>query len=176
MATTHGLASLSLSQLAARTGLSKSGILTVFDDRQAVQLAAISEARRIVLEKVIDPAWNEAPGSLRLAAALDNWFTYVRDKVFPGGCFMAAMSAEFAGQEGLIAELARESKRSWLNFIQGELAVDAETNHHSPQELATALLMLDGLMLAGNVRYVLLGDRDALDGAQAACRDIIARW
>jgi AcrR family transcriptional regulator len=176
LATVVGLGALSIGQLASLTGLSKSGILTVFESREAVQIAALAEARAIVLEKVIDPAWDEQPGTARLGATLDNWFGYVRDRVFPGGCFMAAIAAEFAGQSGTLPDLARASKRSWLDFIEGELVIGSSRNTRSPQEVATAVLTLDGLMLAANTRYVLLDDEEALDLGQAACRDLLRAW
>ena len=44
IATTHGLDSITVGALATATGVSKSGILTVFGNREAIQLAAVAEA------------------------------------------------------------------------------------------------------------------------------------
>lgn len=176
LATVTGLGSISIRQVASATGLNKSTILTAFADRQAVQVAAIAEARLIVLAEVINPAWGKKPGTVRLMATLDNWFEYVRKKVFPGGCFMAAIAAEYAGQDGRLADLARQSKTSWLQFIEAELVLGCSGAKRSEAEIATAVLTLDGLMVAANTDYVLLRDAAALDIAQAACRDILQSW
>ena len=47
IATTHGLDSVTVGSLAAATGLSKSGILTVFGTREEILVAAVAEARRV---------------------------------------------------------------------------------------------------------------------------------
>ncbi|MGZ4475674.1 MAG: TetR/AcrR family transcriptional regulator, partial [Nocardioides sp.] len=57
LATMAGLDSISVGQLATATGVSKSGILTVFPNREAIQLAAVAEARRVYVDAVIRPAW-----------------------------------------------------------------------------------------------------------------------
>ena len=62
LATVSGLDSITVGGLATRTGLSKSGILTVFPDREAIQLAAVAQAREIYLDAVVRPVWGEEPG------------------------------------------------------------------------------------------------------------------
>ncbi|WP_449561141.1 TetR/AcrR family transcriptional regulator [Mycolicibacterium mageritense] len=56
IATTHGLDGITVGGLSASTGVSKSGILTVFGNREAIQLAAVAEARRVYIDVVIRPA------------------------------------------------------------------------------------------------------------------------
>lgn len=176
LATLYGLESLNVSELARVTGFSKSGILTVFENREAIQRAALDEARLIVLEHVIEPAWEITPGSARLAATVANWFEYVRTRVFPGGCFMAALASEYAGQTGPTATLARASKLSWLRFIEGELRQGASAGNRTEEEIATAVLTLDGIMLAANTHFLLLDDAAAIDLGQRACEDLLSRW
>ena len=53
IATTHGLDSITVGALASATGLSKSGILTVFGNREAIQVAAVAEARNIYCETLL---------------------------------------------------------------------------------------------------------------------------
>src|SRR6478672_13137731 len=78
VATVSGLDAITVGGLAADTGLSKSGILTVFSNREAIQLAAVAEARRIYIDTVIRPAWAAEPGRERLRSLLDSWVAYVR--------------------------------------------------------------------------------------------------
>ncbi|UMG93260.1 TetR/AcrR family transcriptional regulator [Nocardioides sp. TF02-7] len=66
IATVSGLDSISVGGLAERTGVSKSGIMTVFGSREAIQVAAVAQARRIYQEHVIGPAWERPAGRDRL--------------------------------------------------------------------------------------------------------------
>lgn len=176
IATVSGLDSVSISQVAAATGLSKSGILTVFPNREAVQLAAVEEARHLFVEKVIMPAWMTEPGTKRLAAILDNWFGYVRSGVFPGGCFMAATSAEFGARQGPVADAVREMKTAWIGLLEGELRVGREDSDKSRAVVTAAAFELDAFTTAGNTRFQLLGDPRQLDLARAACQEAINRF
>jgi AcrR family transcriptional regulator len=104
IATVSGLDSITVGLLAERTGVSKSGILTVFGNREAIQVAAVAEARRIYQEIVVGPAWSKPPGAERLRALLESWVDYLRAGVFPGGCFIAATSVEYGHRQGQVAD------------------------------------------------------------------------
>jgi AcrR family transcriptional regulator len=175
LATVYGLDSISVGQLAAGTGLSKSGILTVFDGREAIQLAAIAEARAIFIAEVIAPAWHLEPGVPRLAGFVANWLTYVRARVFPGGCFLAATSAEYAGRDGDVADAVRALKQDWLRLLTSELlfgkpATDAERNH--ARRIA---FQLDAFLTAGVMRARLLGDDGELELAHELAVELLDR-
>ncbi len=83
IATVSGLDSITVGSLSERTGISKSGILTVFGSREAIQVAAVAEARRIYQEKVLAPIWSEPAGAPRLRALLRSWVDYLKAGVFP---------------------------------------------------------------------------------------------
>ena len=92
IATVSGLDSITVGWLSERTGVSKSGILTVFGSREAIQVAAVAEARRIYQEHVVGAGLVGAGGRPRLRALLRSWVDYLKAGVFPGGCFIAATS------------------------------------------------------------------------------------
>ncbi|GAA4090861.1 TetR/AcrR family transcriptional regulator [Nocardioides kongjuensis] len=160
IATTHGLDSISVGGLATATGLSKSGILTVFSTREAIQVAAVAEARRVYVETVVAPVWGAAPGRDRLAALLDAWVDYQRAGVFPGGCFVAATSAEYGRRDGPVADAVRALKREWLDLLEGELLVAGVAD---PVEGA---FRIDAYLVAANTRRQLFGDDSALETAR----------
>lgn len=116
-ATVIGLESVTVGNLARETGISKSGILTVFGTREKVLLAAVDQAREIYLTEVIEPARTAPRGTERLIALLDAWESYVRREVFPGGCFLANASVEFAGQTGPVADRVRDMRAEWLTYL-----------------------------------------------------------
>jgi AcrR family transcriptional regulator len=168
IATTHGLESVTVGSLAAATGLSKSGILTVFGTREAILVAAVAEARRVYRARVIEPAWDAEPGRPRLEALLDSWVDHLRARVFPGGCFISATSAEFGHRDGPVADAVRRLKREWLDLLEADLAV---AGSHSPAEDA---FTIDALLVAGNVRRELFGSDLELERALALARRVVA--
>ena len=168
LATTHGLDSITVGSLAATTGLSKSGILTVFGTREAIQVAAVAEARRVYLEHVVRPAWDVEPGRPRLLALLDAWVAHLRAGVFPGGCFISATSAEYGHREGPVADAVRRLKREWLDLLEADL-----TTAGSPSPADDAF-RVDALLTAGNLRRGLWGGDDDLATSLRLARAVVA--
>lgn len=159
MATTHGLDSITVGSLATATGLSKSGILTVYGSREAIQVAAVAEARRVYVAEVVAPAWLARPGRDRLQALLESWVRYLRARVFPGGCFVSVVSVEYGHRTGAVAEAVRALKREWLDLLERELAAAGSAD---PVDDA---FRLDALLTAGNARRELFDDDAELDRA-----------
>ena len=62
LATVDGLEGLSIGNLAAASGMSKSGLYAHFGSKQELQLATVDEAERILTEEVIQPALAARPG------------------------------------------------------------------------------------------------------------------
>lgn len=171
IATVGGLDSITVGRLAEVTGVSKSGILTVFASREAIQVAAVAEARRIYREVVIAPAWGEAPGGPRLRALLDAWVAYVRAGVFPGGCFIAATSVEYGHRGGPVADAVRRLKQEWLDLLEAELSTAG-----SPAPADDAF-RIDAYLNAGNVQdqlaYAVGPDWSATERAARLARAVV---
>jgi AcrR family transcriptional regulator len=167
VATTYGLDSITVGSLADATGLSKSGILTVFGSREAIQVAAVAEARQIYKETVIAPVWGKEPGRPRLRALMDSWIAYLRGEVFPGGCFVSATSVEYGHRDGPVAEAVRALKREWLGLLESELAVAG-----SADPVGDAF-RIDAYVTAGNTRHQLFGDDAELERARRLALDVI---
>ncbi|GAB2675609.1 TetR/AcrR family transcriptional regulator [Thalassiella azotivora] len=168
VATTTGLDSITVGSLAAATGLSKSGILTVFADRQQIQVAAVAEARRVYRDAVIAPAWTAAPGRARLIALVDSWVRYLRDRVFPGGCFVAATTVEFGHRDGPVADAVRRLKREWLDLLEAELVVAGSADP------VTDAWRVDAYLAAANAHRELFGEDAVLDRARRLVLDVVA--
>ncbi|RHW26459.1 TetR/AcrR family transcriptional regulator [Nocardioides immobilis] len=163
IATISGLDSITVGSLAERTGVSKSGILTVFGSREAIQVAAVAEARRIYQEVVLAPIWSEPAGSPRLRALLTSWVAYLHAGVFPGGCFIAATSVEYGHRTGPVADAVRRLKREWLDLLESELTAAGST---SPEDDA---FRIDAYLSAGNTQDQLEGIGD-WSGTERAAR------
>ena len=100
LATTDGLEGLSIGNLAAATGMSKSGLYAHFGTKQDLQLATVAEAERVLHAEVIAPALAAPPGLAQLAAACEAFLSYVERRVFPGGCFFVATALEMGTRPG----------------------------------------------------------------------------
>lgn len=166
-ATVSGLDSITVGTLAEQTGVSKSGILTVFPNREAIQLAAVAEAREMFLEHVVLPVWNKQPGRKRLRAFIDSWVQYVRDGVFPGGCFVAIAAVEFGTRDGVVPDAVRALKREWLDALATEFRVAGSAN---PEDDA---FKVDAFLAAGSSNYELFDDARALTRARKFALEVI---
>jgi AcrR family transcriptional regulator len=159
IATVEGLDSITVGGLASVTGVSKSGILTVFGTREAIQIAAVAEARRLYQEWVVLPAWSEPAGLARLTALIEHWVTYTKADVFPGGCFISATSVEYGHRDGPVAESVQRLKREWLDLLEAELAAADSKNP------ADDAFRIDSYLCMGNTRWQLYGDASEIDRA-----------
>src|SRR6201996_6058909 len=74
LATVDGLEGLSIGNLAAATGISKSGLYAHFGSKQELQLATVDEAERILQTEVVQPALAARPGLAQLAAVCEAYF------------------------------------------------------------------------------------------------------
>lgn len=157
IATISGLDSITVGTLADRTGVSKSGVLTVFGSREAIQVAAVAEARRIYQEHVIGPAWGSEPGRARLRALLESWRGYLLSEIFPGGCFLATTTVEYGHRDGEVADAVRRLQREWLDLLEAELRTAGSADPVSDA------FSIDALLNAGNTRFQLYGDRADLE-------------
>src|SRR5881628_977116 len=104
LATVDGLEGLSIGNLAAAIGMSKSGLYAHFGTKLELQLATVGEAERILAEEVVQPALAARPGLGQLAAVCEAFFSYVERRVFPGGCFFAATALEMGARPGPVRD------------------------------------------------------------------------
>lgn len=169
IATVTGLDSISVGQLATETGLSKSGILTVFGSRENIQIGAVAEARRIFIERVITGTREVKAGKARLAAMLRAWASYQKSGIFPGGCFLAATSVEYGHRDGPVADSIRRLKREWLGFLESEF--DAA----GAKDPAAAAFQVDAFLCAANTRHQLFADSGDLDRGLRMALEVVER-
>src|ERR1700688_4276879 len=93
IASLEGLEGLTIGKLAASLKISKSGLFAHFGSKEDLQCAVVDEARELFVERVVGPAY-QFHGLERLRALCENWLSYGKAGVFPGGCFFSAASLE----------------------------------------------------------------------------------
>src|SRR3954453_19255970 len=95
LAAIEGIEGLSIGNLAAHIGMSKSGLYAHFGSKQELQLATVETAREIFEAEVVEPSQTISNPLEHVQALCDAFLSYVERRVFPGGCFFASTAAEF---------------------------------------------------------------------------------
>jgi AcrR family transcriptional regulator len=171
LATVEGLEGLSIGNLAAAIGMSKSGLYAHFGTKQELQLATVAEAERIFDAEVMQPAMAERPGLERLAAVCEAFLSYVQRGVFPGGCFFAATALEMGARPGSVRDRIAAVQLGFVEQLrsfaatavaQGELPADED-----PAQLA---FELHSILLGADTKFVLHDDPAVLDLARKVIR------
>jgi AcrR family transcriptional regulator len=168
LATIEGLSGLSIGRLAEEAGMPKSSVYVLFGSKEELQLATIDAARVSFIAEVIEPALSRTPpGRERLLALCEGFLDYVARRVFPGGCFFVATSAELGGRSGRVHDRVAAYQQQWRGLL-AETAREAElTPGTDPDQLAFEL----GALLAGtNIVSVLHDDDGVIERARRALR------
>lgn len=99
-----GFESLTIGTLAARTGLSKSGLFAHFGSREELQIAAIDRAAERFAETVFAPALLAPRGLPRVRAIFEHWLQWTDDSGLAYGCPLHAAAIEFDDRPGPVRE------------------------------------------------------------------------
>jgi AcrR family transcriptional regulator len=172
LATIEGLEGLSIGRLAEATGLPKSSVHALFGSKEKLQLATINAARDSFITEVVGPALGSTgPGRARLLALCEGFLSYVERRVFPGGCFFVAASAEVGAQEGRVHDEVARVQQQWRDLLAQEARAAAD-KHELPDGTDAAQLAFElGVILAGtNIVSVLHDDFHAVSRARTAIR------
>jgi AcrR family transcriptional regulator len=168
IASIEGLDGLSIGRLAADLEISKSGLIGHFGSKEELQLSTIRAARAIFAQTVIEPAMTSATGIARVRALLDAWLEYSSDRRFPGGCFFARASHEYAARPGAVRDALAAIDEEWLGLLASSIADAQQAGEIDPGlDPAQLAFDLDAYLDSANLRS-LLGRADVYDRAERA--------
>jgi AcrR family transcriptional regulator len=171
LATVDGLEGLSIGNLAAATGISKSGLYAHFGSKEELQLATVAEAERILTEQVIQPALAARPGLTQLAAVCEAYLGYVQRRVFPGGCFFAATALEMGARPGPVKDRVAAIYSGFTALLRSFAATALEQHELPARENPARLAFeLHAILLGADTEFILHDDPAALDLARQAVR------
>lgn len=170
IASVEGLEGLTVGRLAKEMQMSKSGLFGHFGSKEELQLATISKARTIFIERVIQPAReDEEPGLLRVWHLCDLWLTYMEDDVFSGGCFYIAASAEFDGRPGPVRDTVANDMKVWLDYLEIQIekaqALNQISTEVDPKQLA---FEINAFYMGANWKLQLYNDTSAANRSRLA--------
>jgi AcrR family transcriptional regulator len=177
IASAEGLEGLTIGRLATELSMSKSGLFAHFGSKEDLQVATIEAARQIFIREVIKPAFESTEGLLRLWKLCDMWLAYVQSGVFRGGCFFAAVAAEFDSRPGPVRDRIAEIMKEWLATLRN-LIVEAQNAGHLNKEIEATQLAFEvnSLELGANWAFQLYGDPKAFKRAREAIRERLSRF
>jgi len=174
VASVDGLDGLTIGRLASELEISKSGLIAHFGTKEELQLATIRAARAIFGTTVVEPALRLPPGVARVRTLLEGWLEYSSDRRFPGGCFFARASHEYAGRPGAVRDALVAADDEWLALIAQSVAeAQAVGEIEAGVDPAQLAFDLTAFLDAANLRS-LLGDDGVYDRAHRAMRDRLA--
>jgi AcrR family transcriptional regulator len=171
LATTQGLDRLSIGELAAHIGMSKSGLYSHFKSKEELQLATIDAAEAIFDAEVIEPSLVAPIGLPRVVALADAFLDHLRRRVFPGGCFFACASAELHARPGPVKDRIAEFDQRWkTHFVdQFRVAVNDGTLP-SETDLDQLWFEIDAYLLYAHAAFSFRDDPAVLDRGSEAVR------
>lgn len=117
LASLTGLQGLSIGNLAAHTGLSKSGLFRHFGSKEQLQLDTLRAAVERFTATVVRPALQTPRGIARVRRLFDGWLEWEGDRGLPGGCLFIAASIELDDQPGPVRDYLVQTQQEWLDFI-----------------------------------------------------------
>jgi AcrR family transcriptional regulator len=175
LATVDGLDGLSIGHLAEHIGMSKSGLYAHFGSKEELQLATVETALEIFNNDVIRPTERIEDPLLRVEALCDSFLDYVGRRVFPGGCFFAAVAAEFDTHPGPVKESIAAILNNWLALFEELFEAAQRSGRINPAESPAQLVFeTDAYLLMANMVFVLREDSGALERARRAIKARIA--
>ncbi|MER7909554.1 TetR/AcrR family transcriptional regulator, partial [Streptomyces sp. NPDC096068] len=122
IASVEGLEGLSLGRIATELGLSKSGVFALFGSKEELQLATVRAAVSVFSRRVVAPLRDVPPGAVRVRDLCGNWLAYSSERVFEGGCFFSAASAEFDARTGPVHDAVARARRDWTAYVEENLS------------------------------------------------------
>jgi AcrR family transcriptional regulator len=171
LATVEGLDRLSIGDLAAHIGMSKSGLYAHFRSKEELQLATIDAAEEIFDDAVVAPMLAAEPGLPAVLVLADSFLDHLRRRVFPGGCFFACASAELQARPGPVKERIAAFDRRWkARFVTNLEVARSKGDLSADEDLDQLFFEIDAYLLYGHAAFAFRGDPAVLDRAAEAVR------
>lgn len=168
-----GLGGLTIGELAAATGMSKSGLYAHFGSKTSLQLAVLGVARERFVDRVVRPALAAPRGEPRLRALFESWVAAGLERE-PGCALFVKASAELDEQDGAVRDALAADHRDLFASIAQVVRTGIDEGHLSadtdPDQFATDL---DGIMLALYHAHRLLRDPQAEARARRAFENLL---
>ncbi|WP_326999942.1 TetR/AcrR family transcriptional regulator [Dactylosporangium sp. NBC_01737] len=169
VASVEGLEGLTIGRLAADLGMSKSGVLGHFGDKETLQLAVVELAADEFWRDVWEPVAATTAGLPRLRAVAGSWLRYVTSDRPPGGCFFMAVGPEFDDRPGPVRDAIAGAAGRWHRELLHQARTAAVDD---PEQV---VFELTGVMLSLHAAHRLRRDPAAATRAARAVARLLDR-
>ena len=175
LASVGGLDGLSIGQLAEASGHSKSSIAGLFQNKEGLQLATVAAGRDVFMDVVVERAREHERGLPRLVALMHHLIEYSRTRVFTGGCFFAAITADVDSKPGPVRDAVREAMAQWYGYIAVQVrhAVDAGDLDLDEDGIDQVAFTLPALYEQANARSLLYSSDQPYVLAARGMREVL---
>ena len=149
IASRDGLEHLSVGRLACEAGVCKSNIQILFGEKEALQIAIIEYGVAMYRREVVEPALAQPAPFARLKALAEGWYAHVEARLFPGGCFMHALSYEYRTRPGPVRDRVehyrKEARRRLIDLLQQAKAAREINSSADAEQVALELTAFQAL-------------------------------
>lgn len=175
LASQKGLEGISIGRLAEDLELSKSGLFSHFQSKEALQIQVLEFAATRFVETVVRPALKAPRGEPRIREAFERWMSWPKKSALPGGCFFVAAAVELDDQEGPVRERLVQLQKDWLGVLAETVRSAIDEGHFRPDVDPDQFAhQMYGVMLAGHHAARLLRDPKAGQRTRAAFESLLA--
>ena len=171
LATVDGLEGISIGNLAAHIGMSKSGLYAHFASKEDLQLATVETALEIFGAEVVDPTAGIDDPLERLRALCAAFLSHLERRVFPGGCFFVSVETEFDTHPGPVKDRIVAIQRAWSRRLQ-QLIAEAQQRGElrAEEDPAQLAFEIDALLHGANSSFTLQRSDEPLERARRGIR------
>ena len=176
VASTFGLAGLTIGTLAKSVGMSKSGLFAHFRSKEQLQLEVLREAGLRFRDDVIKPAIGKARGEPRVRELFVRWLRWAEAPFLPGGCPFVAAAVELDDREGPARDFLVRSQADWLSSLSRTATIAVEEGHfHADLDSNQFAFEFHSLMLGFHFHHRLMRQRGARQLVQASFERLLAQ-
>jgi AcrR family transcriptional regulator len=155
IAAREGLAAVTIGRLAKELQMSKSGLISHFGSKHALELATLETARRVFADAVIRPAQAKRAGIERVWNFCDLWLRHIEQHVFAGPYFFTGAFLEHTDQRGPLAEAVTVIAQEWY-ALRKAVEEAQEKGEISPRAGPKKITWeLNGLLVGAHWAYLL---------------------
>lgn len=176
LATTHGLHGLSIGDLAGHLNMSKSGLYAHFKSKEELELATIDTAAAIFEREVLAPAAAAPAGVRQLRALVEKFLDHLESRVFPGGCFFAAVAAELDTRPGPTRDRVAGILADWVALLARclqEAKANGEIDRRT--DIPQTVFEAQSMLVAANFMFVMSNDPAPIHRARKGIDHLLAR-
>lgn len=132
LASVEGLGSLTFGRLARELEISKSGVFAHFRSKQQLKEETVQAGVEVFEDEVLQPGLAAPEGLARIESLCEAYLSYIERGVFPGGCFLAQLLADFDALEGPIHDRLAAGQQGWLGLLEGQIEIAQQQGELEP--------------------------------------------